>query len=280
MDKGNARVFAEMSRLYFARASEGGSDADYGLSWKAANHAVELDPGLADAHQALGWFSMTKNWDWTAADASFKRALALEPHNVRALRSAAALAGAVGRFDEAITLGQRAAELEPTNAQIYYNLCILQRKGGQPDGALLSGRRALELDPGLSNVHFQLGAVYLAKGNVTEAIREFEQESDAAFKARGLAMAYYSAGRMSESEPVSGNADCRPSERCRAGDRAGVRLAQREGQGVRVARPRLCPAGLGVGRVEGGTAVPQPLPRSAVDGVPHREAEVGPIDFG
>ena len=200
IDKGNARVFAEMSRLYFARASEGGSDADYGQSWKAANHAVELDPGLADAHQALGWFSMTKNWDWTAADASFKRALALEPHNVRALRSAAALAGAVGRFDEAITLGQRAAELEPTNAQIYYNLCILQRKGGQPDGALLSGRRALELDPGLSNVHFQLGAVYLAKANVPEAIREFEQESDATFKARGLAMAYYSAGRMAESD--------------------------------------------------------------------------------
>ena len=99
---------------------------------------------LADAHQALGWFSMNKNWDWTAADASFKRALALEPRNVRALRSAAALAGAVGRFEEAIALGQRATELEPTNAQIYYNLCIHQRKGGDFDAALLSGRKALE----------------------------------------------------------------------------------------------------------------------------------------
>jgi len=92
---------------------------------------------------------MSKNWDWTAADASFKRALALEPRNVRALRSAAALAGAVGRFDEAIAVGQRATELEPTNAQIYYNLCIHQRKGGQLDAALLSGRKALELDPKL-----------------------------------------------------------------------------------------------------------------------------------
>jgi tetratricopeptide (TPR) repeat protein len=200
MDPGNARVFAEMSRLYFARASEGGSDADYGKSWKAATHAVELDPQLADAHQALGWFSMSKNWDWTAADASFKRALALEPRNVRALRSAAALAGAVGRFDEAIALGQRATELEPTNAQIYYNLCIHQRKGGELDAALLSGRQALELDPTLAHTHFQLGAVHLIRGKVGDALREFQQETDETSRARGLAMGYHSAGRPSESE--------------------------------------------------------------------------------
>ena len=200
MDPGNARVFAEMSRLYFARASDGGRDADYGESWKAATRAVELDPQLADAHQALGWFSMSKNWDWTAADASFKRALALEPRNVRALRSAAALAGAVGRFEEAIALGQRATELEPTNAQIYYNLCIHQRKGGDFDAALLSGRKALELDPMLPQVRFQLGAVHLIKGNVADALREFQQETDAISRARGFAMAYHSAGRPSESD--------------------------------------------------------------------------------
>jgi tetratricopeptide (TPR) repeat protein len=157
LDPTNARVFAELSRPYFVRATEGGDDADYGESWKAANHAVELNPGLADAHQALGWFSMAKNWDWSAADASFKKALALEPRNVRALRSAAALASAVGRFEEAITLGQRATELEPTNAQIYYNLCLYQRKGGQPDGAQVSCRKALELDPKLAFAHFQIG---------------------------------------------------------------------------------------------------------------------------
>jgi serine/threonine protein kinase/TolB-like protein len=200
LDPGNARVFAEMSRLYFARASEGGNDADYGESWKAATHALELDPRLADAHQALGWFSMSKNWDWTAADASFKRALALEPRNVRALRSAAALAGAVGRFDEAIALGQRATELEPTNAQIYYNLCIHQRKGGELDPALLSGRQALELDPMLPLARFQLGAIHLIKGNTADALREFQQETDRTSRARGFAMAYDSAGRPAESE--------------------------------------------------------------------------------
>jgi serine/threonine protein kinase/tetratricopeptide (TPR) repeat protein len=200
VDPANARVFAEMSRLYFARASAGGSEADFGESWKAANRAVELNPNLADAHQALGWFSMTKNWDWSAADASFKRALALEPRSVRALRSAAVLANAMGRFDEAINLARRATEIEPTNAQSYFNLSIYQRKGGQADGALLTGRQSLELDPELSGTHFQLGAVHLVKGNVEDAIREFQQEVDAPTKARGLAMAYYSAGQVAASD--------------------------------------------------------------------------------
>ena len=201
IDPRNARVFAELSRVYLLRASEGQSgEADYGASWKAAAHAVEIDPTLADAHQALGWFSMVKNWDWPAADASFKRALALEPRNVRALRSAAALAGTLGRFDEAIALGQRAAELEPTNASIYYNLAILQRKGGRLDAALVNGRRALELDPNLTNAHFQIGAVYLLKGNLEDAMREFERESDDVARARGLAMGHATAGHAADSD--------------------------------------------------------------------------------
>ncbi len=200
LDPRNARVFAEMSRLYFARASEAvNGDADYGESWKAATHAVELDPGLADAHQALGWFSMTKNWDWAAADASFKRALALEPRNVRALRSAAALAGTEGRFDEAIALAQRAAELEPTNAQIYYNLALLQRKNQRSDAALLNFRRALELDPKLTYAHFQIGAIHLLKRQIDDAFREFGQEPEDRTRMRGLALAYYSAGQIAQS---------------------------------------------------------------------------------
>jgi serine/threonine-protein kinase len=201
IDPQNARVFAELSRVYLLRASEGQSgEAEYGASWKAATHAVEIDPTLADAHQALGWFSMVKNWDWPAADASFKRALALEPRNVRALRSAAALAATLGRFDEAIALGQRAAELEPTNASIYYNLAILQRKGGRLDAALVNGRRALELDPNLANAHFQLGAVHLLKGNLEDAMREFERETDDIARARGLAMGHATAGHAADSD--------------------------------------------------------------------------------
>jgi tetratricopeptide (TPR) repeat protein len=201
IDPENARVFAEMSRLRFARAGDGvGGDEEYGESWRAATRAVELDPQLADAHQALGWFSMAKNWDWAAADASFKKALALEPRNVRALRSAAALAGTLGRFDEAAALAQRAIEIEPANAGMHYNLALLRRKAGQLDRALVDFRRALELDPRLPQAHFQLGAAHLLKGSVEDAMREFEQERDEVSRTRGLAIGYHSEGRPARSE--------------------------------------------------------------------------------
>ena len=108
--------------------------------------------------------------------------------------------GTVGRFDEAIALGQRAAELEPTNADIYYNLAFLQRKGGQLDAALINGRRALELDPNLTQAHFQIGVIHLLRGRVDDAMREFEQETDQESRSRGFAMAYHSAGDREKSD--------------------------------------------------------------------------------
>jgi adenylate cyclase len=201
IDPANARVFAELSRVQLARAGDGrAGDAAYGDAWRAATRAVELDPGLADAHQAVGWFSMVKNWDWAAAHQSFEKALALEPRNVRALRSAAALAATLGRFDEAIALGLRAMEIEPANASIYYNLGILQRKAGQLDAALINGRRALELESRMPHAHFQLGAAHLLKGSIEDAMRAFGDEQDESSRPRGLAMGYHTLGRPAESE--------------------------------------------------------------------------------
>jgi tetratricopeptide (TPR) repeat protein len=143
---------------------------------------------------------MTKNWDWSEADKSFKRALALEPQNVRTLRMAAALATSVGRFDEALVLSRRAQQMRPTDATIYYNLSLLQRKAGDLDGALLNGRRVLELEPRMPDGHLQLGLAYLLKGMTEDALREVEQESVEGSKARGLAVVFYTVGRVQLSD--------------------------------------------------------------------------------
>jgi hypothetical protein len=50
----------------------------------------------------------TYDWDWAGADASYQRALALEPRNATVVGSAAVLAFTLGRFEEAThwTAGQ------------------------------------------------------------------------------------------------------------------------------------------------------------------------------
>jgi len=46
---------------------------------EAAERALSLDANLAEAHAALGRIKTDYDWDWAGADASFQRALALEP---------------------------------------------------------------------------------------------------------------------------------------------------------------------------------------------------------
>ncbi|MBA3639265.1 MAG: hypothetical protein H0W53_08270, partial [Acidobacteria bacterium] len=41
--------------------------------------ALRLDPSLAEAHTVRAWLAMSLEHDWTAAEASFQRALQLNP---------------------------------------------------------------------------------------------------------------------------------------------------------------------------------------------------------
>ena len=70
----------------------------------------------------MGWIKRSYDWDWTGADAAYKRALELEPANADVVRGAAVLAATLGRFDEAITLDRRAIELDPLRVAAHTNL--------------------------------------------------------------------------------------------------------------------------------------------------------------
>ena len=60
----------------------------YRRAREAAEKALALDPQLADAHLAMGRIQRSYDWDWAAADASFRKALDLEPGSAEALRHA------------------------------------------------------------------------------------------------------------------------------------------------------------------------------------------------
>ena len=89
-DPGYAPAWAGLSRAYAQQADFGFVPvADgYRRAREAAEKALALDPQLADAHLAMGWIHAIYDWDWAAADASYRRALDLEPGNALALRRA------------------------------------------------------------------------------------------------------------------------------------------------------------------------------------------------
>jgi TolB-like protein len=80
---------------------------------KAAQRALELDPQLAAAHLSMGRVHYMFDWDWQAAEAETKRAIALDPGNADAYRWASYVAGTLGRFDVALAFAMQAAQKDP-----------------------------------------------------------------------------------------------------------------------------------------------------------------------
>jgi tetratricopeptide (TPR) repeat protein len=143
---------------------------------------------------------MTHDWDWKEANASLQRALALEPGNARVIRDAAALAAALGHFDEAIALARRAAELDPLNAQVYHSLGLYNYYGGRFAEAVPPLKKTLELAPERPATHYVLTRVYLAQSRPQEALAEIGLEPETDWRLAGLAIACHALGQKKESD--------------------------------------------------------------------------------
>ena len=175
-------------------------EESYRKAREAVERALALDPNLAEAHAALGWIKTAFDWDWAGADASFQRALALEPGNATVVRGAAELAAALGRFEEALALGRRAAELDTLNVLTHYYLGIHAYYAGRLEEAIAGEKKALELDPELPVAHNLLGLVYLAQAHPQEALVEMQREPKPVWRLQGQALAYHAVGRKKESD--------------------------------------------------------------------------------
>ena len=145
-----APAWAGLSQAYAWQADSGFVPvADgYRRAREAAEKALALDPQLADAHLAMGWIHNIYDWDWEAADASFRRALDLEPGNAQALRRVGVQAMILGRWDEAIDLMNKAIERDPLRPNSYSNLGLVLLAVNRDTEAEAAFRKALELDPG------------------------------------------------------------------------------------------------------------------------------------
>ncbi|MDX1395459.1 MAG: tetratricopeptide repeat protein [Gemmatimonadota bacterium] len=202
----------------------------------AADRALELDPGLSDAHVARALVSMFYERDYGAAKRGFDRALALNPNYADAYLWSEFYWTYVARvFESALAATLRAQELSPLDPSI-------------------RGRR---------------GNVYFLFGRVDEAIEYLEGEVDAAPESPmlrlSLADALFRADRIDESlvqanlclelfrtfEVAAGPLGVTGVVRARAGDLDGARellgeLERRAGRGfVTSCWQGLVHAGLG-----------------------------------
>jgi TolB-like protein/DNA-binding winged helix-turn-helix (wHTH) protein/Flp pilus assembly protein TadD len=167
---------------------------------ESAQKAITIDPNLAAGYLAMAMVQINYDWDWEGADVSLKRAGLLEPGNAEVLRCRAHLARVLGRVDEAIELYKQAIALDPLKANFHLALGYELYIGGRYEEARDALQRAQDLNPQLSSLHLTRGLILLAEGHLQEARAEMENETGEWQKLTGEPLAYYTLGRLEESD--------------------------------------------------------------------------------
>src|SRR4029077_16275186 len=156
---------------------------------------------LAAAHAQMGRLKQQVDFDWAGADASFQRAIALEPGDPENVGLAAFSAAMLGRLDEALQLGRRAVDLDPLNAEGWGDdLGWTEFFLGQLDKAAADSKKALELSPGVWSSHSLLSLIYIMQRRPQDALPEIELVRFDTVRAFLYPIAYYALGREKESD--------------------------------------------------------------------------------
>src|SRR5579864_961314 len=177
LDPSYALAWAWLSRARNWQADEGLIPMEEGrrLAREAVERALSLNPNLAAAHAQMGRIKQQVDHDWAGANASFQRAVALEPANPENIGFAAWSAAIFGRFDEALQLDRRAVNLDTLNADSWERLASTEFFMGQLDQSAADSKKAFELNPNAGSGTETLSLIDLLQGRPHDALRDIER---------------------------------------------------------------------------------------------------------
>jgi tetratricopeptide (TPR) repeat protein len=125
----------------------------YAKARAAAEHAVALDPNLAQAHASLGFVDFFWSWDTAGAEREFKTALALDPSSVLAHHWYGSMLTHEGRYSEAIEQLDLAQRLQPTSAAVLSTRALALGLSGHREEAVDMLQDVINETPGVSSPH-------------------------------------------------------------------------------------------------------------------------------
>jgi TolB-like protein/DNA-binding winged helix-turn-helix (wHTH) protein/tetratricopeptide (TPR) repeat protein len=184
---------------------------------EAARRAVEAEPDLAEAQEALGNTHFHLTWDWGAAEAAYRRAIALDPSYARAHRNLGHVLSQTGRHAEAQRAMRRVRELDPLYAMSYAVSSQIAFQARTYPAAAEHARQAIVIDPDFWIGHVMSGQAYEQLGRIEQALDAFAtaerlsagNSKTVSFRAHALA----TAGRTDEARAVLAQLVARARER-------------------------------------------------------------------
>ncbi len=202
IDSNFALAWAGLARVHQVQAGYGFAPIDEGFerAREAAQHALRLAPDLAEGHIELGLVLESHDWNWTAADASFRRGLELAPGDAHALRAASGLARILGQIDKALELILKAIALDPLSSHTHRGAAMVYLAANRLDDAAASFQLAIDLNPGGGLGHAFLAITRLIQGRSEDALALAAAESHAVFRNLAFAMIHHALGHPTESD--------------------------------------------------------------------------------
>jgi len=142
---------------------------------KAALAALRLDPDLGEARTPLAAVSWLYDWQWSEAQAEFKRSLMLNPVHPTANHWFAEFLMTMGRHQEVIAAMKKSQELDPLSLIISVAIGWAFYMARCYDQAIEQLRRTVELDPNYPVTYWILGLLLRKIGQYEAAIAEGEK---------------------------------------------------------------------------------------------------------
>ena len=185
----------------FIRPSEA-----YRTAKAAAEKALQLDPQLAEAHNAYASKLLFYDRDYKRAEAEYRQSISLNPNFPDAHDLLAYCLVALGKIREAAVEARKAVDLDPLSlvlAADYGWVFYIQKDFRSAQSQI---QKAIDLDPNFTGAHNYMISVLLAQKNYPGAIEEAKKAlaaggnnpMDIAF----LGFAYAASGNRAEANKI------------------------------------------------------------------------------
>ncbi|MDD1778312.1 MAG: protein kinase [Candidatus Helarchaeota archaeon] len=139
-------------------------DTAYNEARKAAMTALQIDDTLSEVHLSLAEIKLFCDWDWTAAEQEFKRALTINPACAEAHHMYAHYLELNSRFDEALLEMNRAIELEPLSPSLHSCNVQVLFYARRNEEAIRQCYAAMEMAPSFFGLYGWLGIAFVMSG--------------------------------------------------------------------------------------------------------------------
>jgi len=140
---------------------------------QAAEHALQLDPELAEAHTALANVAFSYDWDFETAEREFQRAVALGPNDPTPHLWYGHYFIVRNRLPQALEENSRTLELDPVSPVFNTVRAQIEYSARNYDAAIAQGLRVTEQYPTYWLAYIWLGSAYREKKMYSQALEQF-----------------------------------------------------------------------------------------------------------